>query len=219
MRHDKPRTFDGITILDIAELVRWLDQGFWVRIGGLPFHPAWIMQHKLHEVLYRLAEGLICRALDEHGAPYMSAVSNVHKLTIPTEEQRRQQSRKVLSEWCRMSVVIRNNRLQIVGSDGPVGQLNFKVVASPVPTPASLPAPTPLPRSIPARKVAILGDLSGTGEMFHCESLTETITSPTTGIIYHYCGVSDGIAYYRTKEQMDEVAELQAVELENERTK
>lgn len=90
MRHDKPRTFDGVTILDIAELVRWLDQGFWVRINGLPFHPAWIKQHKLSVVLARLGEGLICRALDEHGTPYVSAASavpDVRVLITPTEEQ------------------------------------------------------------------------------------------------------------------------------------
>lgn len=175
-----------------------------------------------------------------------------------------------------MSVIIRDNRLQVVGSAAPVDQLNFTQVVAPLQEhdyiklsgidysrvrqlhesltpfdiseftplysglgtivslqtedlrtatieirstrgqftrkdPWTIPVvvPASLPRSIPARKMAILGDLSDTGEMFHCESLTETITSPDTGIIYHYCGVSDGIAYYRTKEQMNVITKLQ----------
>lgn len=111
------------------------------------------------------------------------------------------------------SVVIRDNRLQVVGDNNKSAMSRPGVIFTPKQVDMLREIAAPLLCSIPVRKMAILGDLSGAGEMFHCESLTETITSPNTGIVYHYCGVSDGIAYYRTKEQLAEIAEI-----ENERT-
>lgn len=68
-------------------------------------------------------------------------------------------------------------------------------------------SPTPsLPCSIPARRIVVLGDVSNTGEIVHCESLTPTIE--LHGTVYHYCGVSDGIGYYRTTKEIKEIEEL-----------
>lgn len=89
-----------------------------------------------------------------------------------------------------MSVIIRDNQLVITSDE-------LRGVKSP-----------PLPRSVPARKVVVLGDVSNTGEIVHCESLTPTIESK--GIVYHYCGVSDGIGYYRTTEEVKEINTLVA---------
>jgi hypothetical protein len=100
MRHDQPRTrtrtFDGDTILHINELVEWLSQGYWIRSGGVPFHPSWIMQHKLVDVLARIGQGLIQRAMDVDGLPYVTSVERrgcggekilVSGLITPTPEQ------------------------------------------------------------------------------------------------------------------------------------
>lgn len=93
------------------------------------------------------------------------------------------------------SIQLRDNKLQIVNDTPP----NYHLPPAPL-----------LPRSIPARRVAVLGDVSSTGEIVHCESLTSTIE--LYGAIYHYCEVSDGIGYYRTAEEIGEIDELVASE-------
>lgn len=70
---------------------------------------------------------------------------------------------------------------------------------------------------IPARRKALLGEVSSSGEMIDCEQITEFIFHSNT--TFQYCGTSDGIAYYLSTEEikrLDEEAAHRAGEHEQE---
>lgn len=60
-----------------------------------------------------------------------------------------------------------------------------------------------IPVSRPARHIAVVGDLAGTGRVIPCESIDPVIVD--AGIVYEYCGTSDGIAVYKTLGELKEL--------------
>lgn len=69
------------------------------------------------------------------------------------------------------------------------------------------------PCGTPARRKALLGDVASSGVMIDCDQITEFVHH--NNVTYRYCGVSDGIAYYLSVEELkrleDEAAHRECV--------